>query len=459
MLKRSAFFIRAMSAKPPNILVVNGNAENEDDVKCVQSHLPKNRFLVYPLLSASSSNGWRENALALIVSGRPQQENDLKAIEKFIEDEDRSVPVAQFLDDGRFFGQHPQVIERGDFEIEPLNAFCRFPLNQDQEKAKIVLRRILKVPDEENERDDLDLTPATLVSQDEDAFCAAVENMPNLAFGIANKVDETISSEFLPVTTSTSSRTFDKKVYFSRLKTASLGHVLLHSEVMNSSFEPLKRGSPLNGLVVVPDIQLGGRGRGRNGWISPKGAAMFTLHFETSRDSLLGQKASMLCHLVALAVVRACDNGDVRIKWPNDVYWKRESKLGGILIQSAFKGRVVEFDIGVGFNLDNEEPLKGLNLYQETVLKREVFLAEVFNHLERILQEYEEDETSVRSEYKEHWLHQDQPVEVVGLGEAVVQDIDDYGFLVVKRVQDGSIKSVQPDGNSFDMMKGLIAPK
>lgn len=36
--------------------------------------------------------------------------------------------------------------------------------------------------------------------------------------------------------------------------------------------------------------------------------------------------------------------------------------------------------------------------------------------------------------------------------------IDEYGFLKV-RDEKGIESVVQPDGNSFDMMKGLIAPK
>lgn len=36
--------------------------------------------------------------------------------------------------------------------------------------------------------------------------------------------------------------------------------------------------------------------------------------------------------------------------------------------------------------------------------------------------------------------------------------IDEFGYLKVCS-EDGTISSVQPDGNSFDMMKGLIAPK
>lgn len=36
--------------------------------------------------------------------------------------------------------------------------------------------------------------------------------------------------------------------------------------------------------------------------------------------------------------------------------------------------------------------------------------------------------------------------------------IDEYGYLKVK-LTGGGVEVVQPDGNSFDMLKGLIIPK
>lgn len=39
-----------------------------------------------------------------------------------------------------------------------------------------------------------------------------------------------------------------------------------------------------------------------------------------------------------------------------------------------------------------------------------------------------------------------------------IMGIDEFGFLKVKE-RSGNIFTVQPDGNSFDMMEGLIAPK
>lgn len=41
---------------------------------------------------------------------------------------------------------------------------------------------------------------------------------------------------------------------------------------------------------------------------------------------------------------------------------------------------------------------------------------------------------------------------------ATIVGIDDYGFLKV-RGEKGEVFSVHPDGNSFDMLQGLIAPK
>jgi biotin---protein ligase len=43
--------------------------------------------------------------------------------------------------------------------------------------------------------------------------------------------------------------------------------------------------------------------------------------------------------------------------------------------------------------------------------------------------------------------------------EATIVGLDDYGFLLVRLQKDGSTVSVQPDGNSFDMMRNLILPK
>ncbi|KAL7728866.1 hypothetical protein ACLKA6_004209 [Drosophila palustris] len=64
--------------------------------------------------------------------------------------------------------------------------------------------------------------------------------------------------------------------------------------------------------------------------------------------------------------------------------------------------------------------------------------------------------------YYDLWLHSEQNVRICLQNDqekdASIVGIDDYGFLKVK-LANGTIETVQPDGNSFDMLKGLIVPK
>ena len=60
---------------------------------------------------------------------------------------------------------------------------------------------------------------------------------------------------------------FDQELYFSHLRTSSLGRVLVYVPVMTSSMDVFE-GSPLcDGLAVVPARQTQGVGRGGNRWL------------------------------------------------------------------------------------------------------------------------------------------------------------------------------------------------
>jgi hypothetical protein len=62
---------------------------------------------------------------------------------------------------------------------------------------------------------------------------------------------------------------------------------------------------------------------------------------------------------------------------------------------------------------------------------------------------------------KNLFVHSDAEITVIGsrgsTQKATVVGVDDFGFLRV-RGQDGLPFSVHPDGNSFDMLRGLVAP-
>lgn len=112
-----------------------------------------------------------------------------------------------------------------------------------------------------------------------------------------------------------------------------------------------------HGLAIIPRQQLSGRGRGGNQWISPEGCAMTTIQLIIPLSSPLGQRASLIQHVVATAVVTALsdlpDVGkalDLRLKWPNDIYLGIENdliKIGGLILTCSNRGSNLVCNIGM----------------------------------------------------------------------------------------------------------------
>ena len=268
------------------------------------------------------------------------------------------------------------------------------------------------------------------------------------------------------------SKYFNWEQYTSYLKTKVIGKSVIHVEVVNSTFDLLEGPRILkNGLAVIADRQIKGRGRGQNQWISPKGCAMTSFQLEYSLNSAIGQKASLLQHLVALSVVDSLkDFVELNLKWPNDIYYGSKIKMGGVVILSSIMKDQIIFNIGLGFNLDNKEPTLSFNalLNSEGMppISKEIYFAKVFNTLEMfigLLENGDEGLQKFLKIYHEFWLHQDQEVMLKNENGAkesgIVKNIDSDGFLVVELHQSGDRVAVQPGNNSFDMMQGLILPK
>ena len=263
---------------------------------------------------------------------------------------------------------------------------------------------------------------------------------------------------------------FNLEKFGSSLKTKYLGRSLIYIPVVNSTFDVLDGQSLMHGLAVITDRQLQGRGRGQNKWLSPRGCAMTSFQIKTDLNSRQGQKASLLQHLTSLAVVHSMKEHvtELKLKWPNDIYFGSKIKMGGVVVfSSVFKNEMV-FNIGLGFNLDNKKPTLCLNdLLQEKQIdrmSREDFLSRVFNCLESFMDMLENEDglNYLLDLYHENWLHQDQPVQVLDhhgkTVQGLVKCIDNDGYLKVE-LEDGSLQSIQPGSNSFDMMQGLILPK
>ncbi|KAJ3324299.1 biotin holocarboxylase synthetase [Boothiomyces sp. JEL0866] len=275
---------------------------------------------------------------------------------------------------------------------------------------------------------------------------------------------------------------FDIRKFQNYLKTLSsyptFGKVLLYSE-LTSSTQTLIEKNPIfanilpSGSVFVASQQSAGKGRGKNSWISQKGCLQFSMRLiHTNMASVV-----FIQYLMGLAVVqgirktKGCENLNVHLKWPNDIYAKTEDglkKIGGILITSEFFQKSFALTIGCGLNVLNSKPSVCLQDLTSNKIEMEGVLASILSEFELLYTELvsfigiDDVFAPFRDRYYKYWLHTNQLVNVEdvdgNITECVIRGLDENGFLKAK-TNAGGIISLQPDGNSFDMLKGLIFVK
>ncbi|XP_018566189.1 biotin--protein ligase isoform X2 [Anoplophora glabripennis] len=283
------------------------------------------------------------------------------------------------------------------------------------------------------------------------------------------------SSSFLPVFIHSCPSNFSTVNYFEALETEQIGRLVLYCDVLGSSQTVLSK-TLTHGLVVIPRQQTQGIGRSNNVWISPIGSANFSLQLHIPTASPLYKYLPLTQQIVMVGVVHAlkkfngCQDLKIGIKWPNDLYANGNVKIGGLLATSFVNEDVAVINIGCGINLDNSNPTTCVNdLIREAspesanTIHYEAYFAAVFNETEKLLNSYQKgDPDAFFDLYYKYWLHNNSVVTITAKeGErkkARVVGIDEFGFLKV-RSDEGAIVSVQPDGNAFDMLEGLISPK
>ncbi|MGM0595720.1 MAG: biotin--[acetyl-CoA-carboxylase] ligase [Myxococcota bacterium] len=136
------------------------------------------------------------------------------------------------------------------------------------------------------------------------------------------------------------------------------GYEFLLAEKLKSTNDWLKEYLKKHGsqkIVVCALQQSGGRGRGDNSWISPKGGLYFTISYPATNLNnmdLLGPAAGLLL----LSWLR--DNFDLnpQIKWPNDILINNK-KLAGFLLENitTATGRVIILGLGMNIKVVPEQ--------------------------------------------------------------------------------------------------------
>ena len=108
--------------------------------------------------------------------------------------------------------------------------------------------------------------------------------------------------------------------------------------------------------IVRADYQTAGKGQRGNTWESERGRNLM-FSFVLYPTFLKASRQFLLSQLTALAVQETLDSWteDIRIKWPNDIYWK-EKKICGMLIENELSANgIARSIVGIGLNINQDD--------------------------------------------------------------------------------------------------------
>lgn len=118
----------------------------------------------------------------------------------------------------------------------------------------------------------------------------------------------------------------------------------------------IKKSNEPEGALVYTDDQIMGKGQRGNVWLSEPGKNIL-MSLLLRPKFLIPSDQFYLNLIVGLAIVETLQTyikGDIKLKWPNDVFID-EKKISGVLIESSLRGNSLESAIvGVGLNVNQQ---------------------------------------------------------------------------------------------------------
>ena len=138
--------------------------------------------------------------------------------------------------------------------------------------------------------------------------------------------------------------------------TENMAFETIHLAETDSTNRWLKEHGDERDLLVWTDYQTAGRGCGTNTWESERGMnLLFSVLLHPSKVPANEQFILSMANALALRDTLADYIDEVKIKWPNDIYW-RDSKIAGTLIETTLSGSSIKTCIiGTGINVNQRQ--------------------------------------------------------------------------------------------------------
>ena len=202
-------------------------------------------------------------------------------------------------------------------------------------------------------------------------------------------------------------------------------------------------------IVVTAGHQAAGRGQRGNTWSSNAGENLLFSILVRPGETLEVSRQFLLSQAVALSIHDAmkCHRIDTQLKWPNDIY-AGSRKLAGILLELDYSGAFVEqaiIGIGLNVNQENFPPMDRTPVSMKMLRKRDFILDDALATILDLFEHYYTEmrfgnRDAIAAEYKRVLLGMNERrtfIDGVGRFDAVIQDIESDGHLILQRT-DGS---------------------
>jgi BirA family biotin operon repressor/biotin-[acetyl-CoA-carboxylase] ligase len=155
-------------------------------------------------------------------------------------------------------------------------------------------------------------------------------------------------------------RPFQAATLLNGLAGLRFGHPVHLFEQIGSTNDEARRlaeGGAAEGLVVIAEEQLAGRGRAGRRWYTPPGTNLaFSLVLRPDVPPVLAPRLTMLASVAVCEAVEQVAGLPARLKWPNDVLVGGK-KAGGILLESSLAGDRMDYAVlGIGLNVAQAPP-------------------------------------------------------------------------------------------------------
>ncbi len=209
-------------------------------------------------------------------------------------------------------------------------------------------------------------------------------------------------------------------------------------------------GSYPSGSVCLAEYQENGRGRRGRKWHSPFGANLYlSIYWQLDSGITAAMGVSLVVGVAIAETLTELGVPELKLKWPNDVYWKGR-KLGGILIEmSGQTGESANLVIGLGLNISMSEHAEidqdwvSLSMIEPLLTNKNALTISLISAIHKALSLYEiEGMSSFLEKWKRFDHFYQKPVKLIAGNKTIngiSKGIDQQGALILDI--DGDISS------------------